>query len=288
MWKPKPFKAAAVGLLPLWLCVFSLLPTLMVIGISLLQRDESGLVAPVFTLDSYRRLLDPIYLKVFVHSLAVAAQATLLCLLVGYPFAWLLARARPAWRPVLLTAVIVPFWTNSLVRTYAMRSLLAAKGVLNDLLVGIGLLDEPVRLLYTGPAVAIGLVYVLLPFMVLPLYSSFEKLDRRLLEAAADLGAGPVRSFLHVVIPLTAPGIAAGCLLVFLPALGMFYVTDVLGGARDLLVGNFLKDQFLDARDWPFGAAASMMVILLLFLFLAVYALIRRRLNPGEVDDAAA
>jgi spermidine/putrescine transport system permease protein len=281
-------KSASItaGLLPLWLILFTLLPTLLVIAVSVLRRDEAGLIAPVLTTDNYARLLDPIYLKVFGHSLWMAGLATVASLVIAYPFAYLLSRVKPAWRPVLLTLVIIPFWTNSLVRTYAMRSLLAAKGVLNNLLLAVGLIDEPVRLLYTGPAVAIGLVYVLLPFMILPLYSSFEKLDRRLIEAAADLGAGKLATFWHVIVPLTAPGIAAGSLLVFLPALGLFYVSDVLGGARDLLVGNFLKDQFLDARDWPFGAAASLIVIALLCLFLGAYALIRRRLAPGEDFDA--
>ncbi|MGZ8247672.1 MAG: spermidine/putrescine ABC transporter permease PotB, partial [Methylomagnum sp.] len=177
------------GFLPLWLILFTLLPTLMVLAVSFLRRDEAGLIAPIPTTDNYARLLDPIYLKVFGHSLWMAGVATGLSLIVAYPFAYLLSRVQPAWRPLLLTLVIIPFWTNSLVRTYAMRSLLAAKGVLNNLLLAAGLIDEPVRLLYTGPAVAIGLVYVLLPFMILPLYSSFEKLDRRLVEAAADLGA---------------------------------------------------------------------------------------------------
>lgn len=261
--------------LPLWLTLFTLLPLLMVAAVSLMRRDESGLIAPVFTLANYARLLDPLYLRVFGHSLALAALATVLCLLVGYPFAYLLSRVRAGWRPALLTLVIVPFWTNSLARVYAMRGLLAAKGPVNALLLALGWIDEPVRLLYTGPAVAIGLVYVLLPFMVLPLYSSFEKLDHRLIEAARDLGAGRFATFWRVIVPLTAPGIAAGSLLVFLPALGMFYVTDVLGGARGLLVGNFLKDQFLDARDWPFGAAASVLVIALLFVCLALYGRVR-------------
>jgi spermidine/putrescine transport system permease protein len=283
---PRLFKLAGIGLLPLWLGLFTLLPTLMVAAVSVLRRDEAGLIAPPATLGNYARLLDPIYLKVFGHSLMMAGVATLLALAVAYPFAYLLSRVKAAWRPVLLTLVVIPFWTNSLVRTYAVRSILAARGAMNDVLLALGLIDEPVRLLYTGPAVAIGLVYVLLPFMILPLYSSFEKLDRRLIEAASDLGAGRLGTFWHVIIPLTAPGIAAGSLLVFLPALGMFYVTDVLGGARDLLIGNFLKDQFLDARDWPFGAAASLIVIALLFLFLGLCVLSRRRLNPGEDLDA--
>jgi spermidine/putrescine transport system permease protein len=285
MSQPSFIRVGAIGLLPLWLALFTLLPTLMVVVVSFMERDEAGLIAPVFTTGNYQRLLDPVYLPVFGHSLGIAGLATVLALIVAYPFAYLLSRARAGWRPVLLTLVIVPFWTNSLVRVYAIRSLLAAKGVINNALLALGLIDEPVRLLYTGTAVTLGLVYVLLPFMILPLYSSFEKLDRRLIEAAADLGAGRLATFWHVIVPLTAPGIAAGSLLVFLPALGMFYVTDVLGGGRQLLIGNFLKDQFLDARDWPFGAAASLSVIALLFLFLWAYGFTRRQLAPGEDFD---
>lgn len=280
------FNIASVALLPLWLGLFTLLPTLMVVAVSFLRRDETGLLEWVVTFDNYRRLLDPVYFRVFVHSLWLAGLATLLALLVAYPFAYLLARAGHHWRPILITLVVIPFWTNSLIRTYAIRNLLAAKGAMNYVLLTLGLIDEPVRLLYTRSAVLIGLVYVLLPFMILPLYSSFEKLDRRLIEAAADLGANRLGTFWHILLPLTAPGIAAGSLLVFLPALGMFYVTDVLGGARELLIGNFLKDQFLDARDWPFGAAASLAVIALLFLLIAVYACSRRWMNAGAGFDA--
>ena len=286
MRKSELLKFGSIGILPAWLFLFTLLPILMVIAVSFLSRDETELIAPVPTLANYGRLLDPIYLKMFGHSLWTAGVATVLSLAVAYPFAYLLSRVEPGWRPVLLTLVVIPFWTNSLIRTYAIRNLLAAKGAMNDALLTLGLIDEPVRLLYTGTAVALGLVYVLLPFMILPLYSSFEKLDRRLIEAAMDLGASRLGTFWHVIVPLTAPGIAAGSLLVFLPALGMFYVTDVLGGARDLLIGNFLKDQFLDARDWPFGAAASLVVIVALFLLLGLYALSRRRLDStAELDD---
>jgi len=275
----------SLALLPLWLLLFTLLPTLMVLAVSVLSRDEAGFIAFIPTLENYRRLLDPIYLKVFVDSLLMAALATLLCLLIAYPFAWRLSRVKRRWRTVLLTLVIIPFWTNSLVRVYAIRGLLAAKGALNSLLLALGLIDEPVRLLYSGWAVSIGLVYVLLPFMILPLYSSFEKLDPRLIEAAADLGASRMARFRHVIVPLTLPGIAAGCLLVFLPALGLFYVTDVLGGAHNLMIGALLKDQFLDARDWPFGAAASLVMIGLLFLFLALYRLAQRRMGDREGVD---
>ena len=277
--------ALARGLLPAWLLLFTLIPMLMVLVVSVLTRDETRLIDPVVTLENYRRLLDPVYLRVFTDSVAMAGLSTLACLCLAYPFAYLLSRVTPAWRPVLLTLVIVPFWTNSLVRIYAIRSLLAAKGALNSVLLALGWINEPVRLLYTGWAVGLGLIYVLLPFMILPLYSSFEKLDRRLMEAAADLGAGRWAIFRHVILPLTAPGIAAGCLLVFLPALGLFYVTDILGGAHNLMIGALLKDQFLEARDWPFGSAASLIMILLLFVLMGIYRLAQRLAGSGQMDD---
>jgi len=277
--------ALARGLLPAWLLLFTLIPMLMVLVVSVLARDETRLIDPVGTLENYRRLLDPVYLRVFTDSLAMAGLSTLACLCLAYPFSYLLSRVTPAWRPVLLTLVIVPFWTNSLVRIYAIRSLLAAKGALNSVLLALGWINEPVRLLYTGWAVGLGLIYVLLPFMILPLYSSFEKLDRRLMEAAADLGACRWAIFRHVILPLTAPGIAAGCLLVFLPALGLFYVTDILGGAHNLMIGALLKDQFLEARDWPFGSAASLIMILLLFVLMGIYRLTQRLAGSGQMDD---
>ncbi len=281
--KPANFcKNAVILLLSAWLVLFVLAPNLLVLGASFLSRDESGFISPSLTVENFRRLLDPIYLKIFWRSVVLALSATVICLGVGYPFAYILARLKPGMRPLLLTLVIVPFWTNSLVRTYAVRALLAAKGLMNNTLMALGLIDEPVRLLYTGSAVLIGMVYMLLPFMILPIYSSIEKLDRDLEEAAADLGAGAARRFVAVILPLTLPGIIGGSLLVFMPALGMFFITDVLGGSRQLLVGNFLKDQFLDARDWPFGAAASVALIALLLLFLAAYGFSLRRWPERE------
>ena len=279
---PKVFKTSIILLLSAWLVVFVLVPNLLVLGASFLSRDESGFIQLSPGFGNYARLFDPIYLRIFGHSLWLAGLTTLVCLGLGYPFAFCLAQFRPSVRPVLLTLVIVPFWTNSLVRTYAIRSLLAAKGLLNNLLIALGLIDEPIRLLYTGTAVLIGMVYILLPFMILPLYSAIEKLDHRLVEAAADLGAGRWRRFWQVTLPLTLPGIVAGSVLVFMPALGLFFIADVLGGSRDLLVGNFLKEQFLDARDWPFGAAASVALIGLLFLFLAAYGHSRKRFAAEE------
>ncbi len=277
----EPFKLAAIGALWFWLIAFALLPNLLVAVASLLTRGDNEFVAFTLTLSSYRRLLDPLYLDVLLDSLWLAAATTTLCLLLGYPFAYLLTRTSSRWRPLLLLLVIVPFWTSSLVRTYAIMIVLKTQGLLNQALMGLGLIAEPLELLYTETAVILGMLYTLLPFMILPLYAALEKLDHRLIEAARDLGAGKITIFLRIVIPLTLPGIIAGSLLTFLPGLGMFYVADLLGGAKTLLVGNLIRDQFLSARDWPFGAAASVLLTLLMGLLLWGYYLSARRANRG-------
>ncbi|MFM5154434.1 spermidine/putrescine ABC transporter permease PotB [Aeromonas veronii] len=265
------FRNGAIALILGWLTLFVFLPNLMIIGVSFLTRDESELIAPLFTLSNYGRLLDPLYFEVLLHSLWLALLATSICLLVGYPFAWLLAHLPARVRPLLLFLVVVPFWTNSLIRTYALKVLLGTRGLINGWLLDLGLIERPLQMMYTEVAVIIGLVYVLLPFMVLPLYSSIEKLDGRLLEAARDLGANGWQRLVRIILPLTLPGIIAGCLLVFLPAMGMFYVSDLLGGAKHLLIGNLIKTQFLNSRDWPFGAAISVMLTVLMALLVYCY-----------------
>ena len=276
-----PFKTAVLAVIWGWMLVFVLLPNLLVFASSFLQRDELAFVRFDFTLANYARLLDPLYGGVLLHSLWMAAVTTAVCLLLGYPFAYALSRFPPRVKPLLVFLVIVPFWTNSLVRTYAIKLLLSTNGLINDGLLALGLIDAPLRMLYTEGAVITGLAYILLPFMILPLYAVFEHLRRDLLEASADLGAGRWHTFRRVVLPLTLPGIIAGCLLVLLPAMGMFYTADVLGGAKNLLVGNIIKNQFLDARDWPFGAATSLMLTVVMALLLLAYyrsvRLIRRR-----------
>ena len=279
----EPFKLVAVGMIGFWLTAFALLPNLLVVIASVLERGSDEFVAFAFTLDSYRRLLDPLYLGVLLDSLWLAGVTTALCLLLGYPFAYLLTRMPARWRPALLLLVIIPFWTSSLVRTYAMVIILQTNGWLNQILLGLGLITEPLELLYTEPAVIAGMLYTLLPFMILPLYAVLEKLDRRLIEAARDLGAGRVTIFRRIILPLTLPGIIAGCMLTFLPGLGMFYVADLLGGARTLLVGNLIRDQFLSARDWPFGAAASTLLTGLMLLLLWAYYLSSRRASRGAL-----
>jgi spermidine/putrescine transport system permease protein len=265
------FKHASVGVIASWLFLFVLIPTLMVLAASLLSRGEAELVRFPLTLENYLRIIDPLYLDVFLNSFYLAALSTLLCLLIGYPFAYLLARTAVRHRRFLLVLVIIPFWTSSLVRTYAIIIILKTKGILNSLLLWAGVIDRPLALLYTDAAVFIGLVYSLLPFMVLPLYASIEKLDIRLVEAARDLGATRTATFIRIIIPLTMPGIIAGSMLVFLPALGIFYIPDLLGGAKTLLVGNLIKNQFLSARDWPFGSAVSAVLTMVMALMLLVY-----------------
>lgn len=254
-----------------WLMVFVFLPNIMIIATSFLTRDDANLVEMVFTLDNYNRLFDPMYAEVLLHSINMAVVATLACLLLGYPFAYFLAKMPKKIQPLMLFLLIVPFWTNSLIRIYGLKIFLSTKGYFNEFLLWIGLIDKPLRIIYTPEAVVLGLVYILLPFMVLPLYSSIEKLDKSCLEAARDLGANKFQTFIRIIIPLTMPGIIAGCLLVMLPAMGLFFVADLMGGAKNLLIGNVIKSQFLNIRDWPFGAATSICLTLVMGLMLFVY-----------------
>ncbi len=277
------FRSCSIGSTWLWLGAFALLPNLALVLVALLDKGEVDFFIPVFTLKNFAELFDPTFLTVLWDSLRLAALSTLVCLLFGYPFAYRVARARPSWRPWLLLLVIIPFWTNSLIRTYALILIIGAQGMVNKVLLGIGLINTPLALMYTDFAVFVGLTYTLLPFMVLPLYASIEKLDPRLADAAKDLGAGSLRTFWHVTLPLTLPGIVAGCILVFLPSLGCFYVPEILGGATNMLLGTFIKNQFLIANNWPLGAAASSVLTLLLILMAALYRLASLRV-AGEKE----
>ncbi len=276
---------AIITLIVGWLTLFVLVPNLMIIGTSFLTRDEANLIDLTFTLDNYVRLLDPLYAKVLMHSFYMAIIATLLCLVIGYPFAYIVAKMPEKWRPFMLFLVILPFWTNSLIRTYGLKIVLGTQGILNKSLMAMEIIDKPLRLMYTETAVMIGLVYILLPFMILPLYSAIEKLDNTYIEAAKDLGANKFQTITKVILPLTMPGIIGGCLLVLLPALGMFYISDLLGGAKNLLIGNVIKSQVLNARDWPFGAATSIALTIAMAIMLYAYYRAGKLLNKKvELD----
>ncbi|EBN0206312.1 ABC transporter permease subunit, partial [Salmonella enterica subsp. enterica serovar Enteritidis] len=225
--------------------------------------------------------------KVFLHSLSMAGMTTIICLLLGYPFAYLVSKADKKWQSLLMLLLVIPFWTNSLVRLYAVKLIMAANGLLSTLLINLGLINEPLQILYTQKAVIGGLVYLLFPFMVLPLYAVFVDLRDDYILASKDLGANKLQTFWHVILPLTTPGIISGVLLVLLPAMGMFYVADILGGSRNLLVGNIIKSQFLDARDWPFGAAASVLLTLAMALLIMAYRASSKRIGKTDYNEVA-
>ncbi len=273
-------RSALLLLLPSVLVLLTLFagPQLLMFATSLGRRTGYGGVVYAWSAANYLRALDPLYLGIFARSVALAGATTLLCLLVGYPVAWWLGLHAPArQRGALLTLVILPFWTSFLVRMYAWVFLLRSEGLVNLALLALGLPALP--LLYNDFAVLLGQVYGELPFMILPLYVSIEKLDRTLLEAAADLGAKPRQALLRVALPLTRPGIVAGCVLVFIPSLGAYLAPDLLGGARTVYVGNLIQQQFAVARDMPFGAALS---FLLSALVLALLWLFRRPLRASQ------
>ena len=251
----------------LWLVAFVVAPTAIMLVYSFCERDELGQVVFRLSFSSYARVLDATYLKILLNSIRYAAITTAICLVAGYPVAYFIGRAREGVRNKLLMLVMVPFWTSFLIRTYSWMSILKSEGLLNGLLLYLRIISAPLDIMYTPSAVVIGLVYSYLPFMILPIYGSVEKLDNALIEAAFDLGAGPVSAFSHVIVPLTRPGILAGILLVFIPALGMFAITDLMGGARVPMIGNVIQNQFGQARDWPFGAALGMTLLLLFSLF---------------------
>ena len=258
-----------------WLVIFFVVPLLIVLMYSFLERGTYGGVTWTFTLHNYQRLLGDrnsyIYLGVLWRSLWLAFLTTTACLLIGYPLAFFIATRSPRWKNALLLLVIIPFWTNFLVRTYAWIVLLQSKGVINVALQSLQIINEPLNLLFTPFAVTIGLIYGYLPFMVLPLYSTLERFNFTLVEAAQDLGANDLRTLWRIVLPLTKRGIIAGSILVFVPTVGAFITPDILGGAKTMMVGNLIQNQFLKARDWPFGSALSMLLMVLVLIPMLIY-----------------
>ena len=254
-----------------WLLVFFLLPLVMVLLVSLGKRGPMGGVVYQWNLDNYIRFIDRIYVKIFLRSVWMATANTFLCLLFGYPFAYFIARQPKRWRNVLLLLVMIPFWTNFLVRTYAWMVILRDKGLINSLLVQTGIITKPLPLLFNQRAVILGLFYGYLPFMVLPLYASIEKLDFSLVEAAQDLGANSLIAFRRIVLPLTMPGIVAGAIITFIPSVGAYVTPDLLGGAKAMMIGNLLQQQFLEVRDWPFGSAVGFILMITVLLGTMLY-----------------
>ena len=255
----------------IYLFFFLLLPLFLVVVLSILTRGTYGNVVYRLNFENYTRLLDSLYLRILGYSLYTATATTLATILIGYPLAYYIARAGVRQRSILVFLILVPFWTNFIIRIYAWIMILRTEGLLNRTLLGLGAIQVPLDILYTPTAVLIAMVYEFLPFMVLPLYTSLEKIEMAQLEAAADLGARPWRAFWRITLPLSVPGIVAGSILVFIPAMGMFVVPDLMGGAKTVLVGNLIRNQFLTARDWPFGAAASMVLLIITLIFTLIY-----------------
>ncbi|CAD5943309.1 binding-protein-dependent transport systems inner membrane component [Planktothrix agardhii CCAP 1459/11A] len=255
----------------IWLLIFFIIPLIIVLVYSFLERGTYGGVTWEFTLKNYQRLVNDLYLNIFWRSLGLASLTTLICLIIGYPLAFFIATSSTRWRNLLLFLVIIPFWTNFLVRTYAWIIILRSEGMINTILQSLSLIQEPLNLLFTPFAVIVGLIYGYLPFMILPLYATIERLNFSLVEAAQDLGANQIRTFFRIILPLTLPGIIAGSILVFIPALGAFITPDILGGAKTVMVGNLIQNQFLQARDWPFGSALSMGLMVLVLIPVMIY-----------------
>jgi spermidine/putrescine transport system permease protein len=257
-----PLAWALMAPLFAWVLAFVVAPTVIMLVYSFTERGTLGGVVYKFTLENYAAVFDATYLRILIRSVVFAATTTALCLLIGYPVAYYIGRAPERRRNTLLMLVMVPFWTSFLIRTYAWVTILKSEGLLNSVMLQLGMLSQPLEMLYTSGAVIVGLVYTFLPFMILPIYTSVEKLDNALVEAAFDLGAGPLRAFSKVIVPMTSPGISAGVLLVFVPALGLYAVNDVLGGGKVDMIGNIIENQFKgSARNWPFGAALGMTLV---------------------------
>ncbi len=264
--------------LPLYLftLVFVLGPLVYMVVLSLLRRAEVWGVTNQFTLENYKNILAPVYLKTFVESFRLAVISTGIIALIGYPFGYFMAKLQGRWKQAVMMALMIPFWTSSLIRLYGWIIVLRSGGVLDQLLMGLGLTNGPLRMLYTYPAVVIGMVYALVPFMILAVYSSAEKMDWGLVEAARDLGASAPKAFLTITFPLTLPGLLSGVILTFIPSMGLFFIADILGGNKVVLVGSLIQDQLTQARNWPFAAALSVVLMLLTSAMIWLYRKVAR------------
>jgi|RhiMetdeSRZDD1v2_1073273.scaffolds.fasta_scaffold147281_3 spermidine/putrescine transport system permease protein len=270
----------------LWTLLFFNLPLVIMLFISFVERGRAGGIKlpPVYTLENYQQLFnacvsqfsgpecDPfLYIGIFWHSVRIGLVVTLWCIVLGYPLSYFISRQKPVWRDALMILVIIPFWTNFLVRTYALKSVLATEGLFNSFLISLHLINQPLDLLFNEFAVNLGLIYGYLPFAVLPMYASIEKFDHSLMEAAADLGAPPWRAFLRVMLPMTLPGVIAALVLVFVPVVGAFITPDIMGGGKIEMIGTLINRQFGVSRNWPFGSAMSLVLMLMVLIGVIAY-----------------
>ena len=260
-----------VGPVALIMLLLVAIPLLYVAVMSFCSIDEFYNVTKDFSVSNYARLANPDYVKIYGQSLLIAFLTTVICILIGYPFSYFIARSKSKRRKILYMLVIIPFWTKSLIRIYGWRTFLGTSGWLNNSLMAIGIISEPLDFLYKNGTTILGMVYCLIPFMILPLYTAIEKLDGTLLEASADLGARPASTFFKVILPLTSSGIFSGSLMVFIPCLGYFFVADILGGGNSDVIGNLIERQFQSGNNWPLGAALSIILIVVTLVLVKIY-----------------
>lgn len=249
-----------------WGILFTVIPLILIFVYSFCSRSTYGGIVYDFTLENYKNFMEPIYLNVLWRSLKLALLSTILCILIGYPMAYIISRAKEKRRNIMIMLFVLPLWTNFLLRTYAWMGILRSEGVINQILMWTGIIDKPINMLYTTGAVLLGMVYNFLPFMVLPIYSVLVKIENNLIEAAQDLGATDLKVFYKVVLPLSMPGVVSGILMVFMPAVSTFVISDLLGGGQTILLGNLIQNQFLMARNWQFGSAISMIMIVIILV----------------------
>ena len=261
---------STVSPVTLWLILLVAAPLLYVFYLSFQSTDGYNVVYKL-TLVNYKELLNPIYMEIYSNSFMMAILTTILSILLGYPFAYHMAKASKKSKTLMMILLMVPFWTNSLIRLNGWKTILGKTGFVNSLLVDLHIVDQPLEILYTRGAVLLGMIYILFPYMVLPLFASIDKLDFSLLEASNDLGANKVKTFFNVTLPLTSPGIFSGTILVFIPSLGYFFVSDIMGGGKSQLIGNLIENQFKAANNWPFGAALSMLLIIMIIIIVSIY-----------------
>jgi len=266
----------------LLMVVFLVVPVLIVVGYSFALRDAYGGIVPGFTWANYVELFRPVYLPIFLNSLQLAAWNTLLCVLIGYPVAYFIAFRAGGMAPILLVLMLIPFWINFLIRVSSWIVLLGRNGLINFALSATGITDEPVKMLGTYGAVLVGLLYAFLPSAVFPIYAALQPIDRSLLEAARDLGAGPIESFLRVTLPLSLPGVMAAVLFVFVPSMGVFAIPVLLGGGKSIIIGNLIVQLFLEFRHMPLGSAVSVVLLLLSSLGILLYMRALRRVEAAR------
>ena len=263
----------ALMLLPLYVftIVFVLGPLVYMVILSFLQRAETWGVTNEVTINNYLNILEPVYLKTFTESFKLAIISTVLIILIGYPFGYFMAKLTAKWKKRTMMLLMIPFWTSSLIRLYGWIIIFRANGVLDKILMALGITEEPLKVLYTYPAVVVGMIYALLPFMIFAVYSSAEKMDWSLVEAARDLGASRIRAFLTVTLKMTLPGLLSGVILTFVPSMGLFFIADILGGTKVVLVGSLIQDQLMKAHNWPFAAALAVVLTVITSVMIGVY-----------------